>query len=258
MTSQAAVLTWETNWPKRVLNLAEAVRYIDAVGFCMLYPVKKIPLPSLYYAVTRRNPHSEFVWDKCSVMVWKWKDELPRRKRAFYTKLFKGRGTLISLKLLPAFLSARQSIAGLGDHALFYERGHISDDSRVIWQTLQKHGPMPTLELRHACKLETKAGNARFKRAMLQLETKLIVVHCGTEQETRAWASGRFDLTSRVFGDQMSAAGRVSPEEARIAIARKFLSRKGTQPVQLARLFGWNKQQMAEITAAASTQAVCS
>ena len=222
----------------------------------MLYPVKKIPLPSLYYVVARRDPHTEFVWDKYSVMVWKWKDELPRRKRAYYSKLFKGRGTFISLKLLPAFLSACQSIAAPGDHHLFYERGRISDDSRVIWQTLQMHRPMPTLELRHACKLETKAGNARFKRAMLQLETKLIVVHCGTEQETRAWASGRFDLTSRAFADQMSAARRISPEEARIAIARKFLSRKGTQPAQLARLFGWNKQQMAEITSAVSSQAV--
>ena len=86
----------EIHWPRRVRTLAEAVKYIDATGYCTLFPVNNVPLPSLYYAVTRRNIQNiqeEFVWDKLTEMVWRWKDELPHRRRAFYAKYFRGRGT---------------------------------------------------------------------------------------------------------------------------------------------------------------------
>ena len=71
----------EIRWPRRVLRVADAVKYIEATGYCMLFPVANVPLPSLYFAVTRRNPRSNFVWDKYSVVLWRWKDELPRRHR---------------------------------------------------------------------------------------------------------------------------------------------------------------------------------
>ena len=86
----------EIRWPRRVRTAREAVKYIDATGYCMLYPVANVPLPSLYYAVRRRNPQVGFVWDKYSVMLWRWKDELPRRRRAFYAKYFRARGSLAS------------------------------------------------------------------------------------------------------------------------------------------------------------------
>src|SRR5271155_2726177 len=174
----------EIRCPRRVLSSSAAVKYIDATGYCMLFPVSNVPLPSLYYAVTRRNPHAEMIWDKYSAMVWRWKDELPRRRRAYYAKYFRGRGTLISLKLLPHFLAMRHSAVMPGDHQRFYSEGRIRDDARIIWQALEEHGPLATLELRNACNMDTKAGNVRFKRAILELQRMLIVVHFGAEQET--------------------------------------------------------------------------
>ena len=129
-----ATLENEIRWPRRVLTLAEAVKFIDATGYCMLFPVKNVPLPSLYYAVTRRGLHGKWKWDKYSSMVWQWKDELPRRRRAFYAKYFRGRGTFISLKLLPHFLALRESAVGPGDYEKYYSEGRISDDARIIWE----------------------------------------------------------------------------------------------------------------------------
>ena len=140
-----ATLETEIRWPRRVLTLAEAVGFIDATGYCMLFPVNKVPLPSLYYAVTRRNPHVDFVWDKYSVMLWRWKDELPRRRRAFYAKYFRGRGTFISLKMLPHFLAMREAAVASGDHERFYADGRIREDARVVWEALEEHGPLATL-----------------------------------------------------------------------------------------------------------------
>jgi hypothetical protein len=239
-----ATLENEIRWPRRVLTLAEAVKFIDATGYCMLFPVKNTPLPSLYYAVTGRGLRGKWKWDKYSTMVWRWKDELPRRRRAFYAKYFRGRGTLISLKLLPHFLAMRDSVVTPGDYARFYSEGRIRDGARIIWEALEEHGPLATLELRNACKMETKAGNIRFKRAILELQCMLIVVHFGAEQETNAWASGRYELTHRAFPQQTKAAQRISPDDARGKLAEKFCEwHPNSSPMQLARLFGWQKNE---------------
>jgi hypothetical protein len=237
-----ATLENEIRWPRRVLALAEAVKFIDATGYCMLFPVKGVPLPSLYYAVTRRGLQGKWKWDKYSSMVWRWKDELPRLRRAFYAKYFRGRGTFISLQLLPHFLAMRESAVAPGDSARFYSGGRIRHDARAIWDALEEHGPLATLELRYASKMDTKAGNVRFKRAILELQRMLIVVHFGAEQETNAWASGRYELTRRAFPQQTAAARHISLEDARNKLAATFCEwHPNSSPTQLARLFGWPK-----------------
>jgi hypothetical protein len=112
----------------------------------------------------------------------------------------------------------------------------------MIWETLQQQGPLATLELRHACKMETKAGNLRFKRAILDLQCLLIVVHFGAEQETPRWASGRYELTCRAFPMETAAARAILPKAARTKLAAQFLKwHPASIPAQLSRLFGWSK-----------------
>jgi hypothetical protein len=234
----------EIRWPQRVLTAAEAVKYIEATGYCMLFPVASVPLPSLSYPVTRRKPHDEMIWDKYAVMLWRWKDELPRRRRAFYAKYFRARGTFISLKSLPHFLAMREAAVEPGDHERFYAEGRIREDARVIWEALEEHGPLATVELRHACKMDTKAGNVRFKRAILDLQRLLVAVHFGAEQETAAWASGRYELTCRAFPKETAAARQITREEARAKLAAKYVEwHANTEAAQLARLFGWTKDE---------------
>jgi len=245
-----ASITSEIRWPKRVRAASDAVRFIDAAGYCLLFPIKNLALPSLYYACARRDINLGPGWDKYCQMIWEWKDELPRRRRAFYAKYFKLRGTFISLGLLPHFLALRDSATSADDAGRFYAAGHISHDARRIWQALEKHGPLATLELRHTCQMESKTGNVRFKRAMLELQSLLIVVHFGAEQETAAWASNRFELTARAFPKQVRAARRIAPDEARAALAAKYREwHPQASPRTLARLLGWTR---AEAEAAAN------
>ncbi len=234
----------EVRWPRRVATPAEAVKYIDATGCCMLFPVTHVPLPSLYAAVTRRDPRAGVSFDRYFEMVWRWKDEFPRRRRAFYAKYFRGRGTFISLGQLPSFLAVRETAVAPGDYERLYAEGRISPDARVIWEALAREGPLATLELRHACHMETTAGNVRYKRAMLDLQRSLIVSHFGSEQETGAWASARFELTCRAFPKQTAVAQGLALPEARANLAAKVLEwRPGATAAQLARLFAWPKEQ---------------
>ncbi|MBI3663511.1 MAG: hypothetical protein HY234_10755 [Acidobacteria bacterium] len=237
-----ASLAHEVRWPRRVCTPADAVRFIDAAGFCVLFPLKNVPLPSMYYAVARRDIHLGPGWDKFCQMIWDWKDELPHRRRAYYSKCLRGRGMFVSLKLLPHFLTMRDSATAPGDYERFYSDGRISHDALVIWKTLEEHGPLATLELRHACKMESKNGNLRYKRAMLELQCHLVIVHFGAEQETAAWPSSRFELTFRAFPKQVAASRSLSPRAARASIARKYLEwHPAAPPTALARLFNWTK-----------------
>jgi hypothetical protein len=242
----------EIRWPKRIATLAGARNYIDTLGFCVLFPVNNVALPSLYGPVSRRGPDDDFVFDKYFERIWRWKDELPRRGYAFYAKYFRTRGTFISLEYLPYFLAMRETAVAPGDHAGFYALGRIRDDARIIWMSLAEHGPLATLELRHLCHLDTKAGNIRFKRAIVDLQALLVVGHVGREQETGAWESTRFELTCRAFPKQSEAARDIDPARARARIAAKYLEwHPDAPPVQLSRLFGWSKDETAAATGAA-------
>jgi hypothetical protein len=236
-----AAENYEIRACRRLRSTANAVRFIEAVGFCVLFPAKNIPLPSLYFAVSQRR---DARWDKYAQLIWKWKDQLPSKRRAFYGKYFKGRGSFISLKFLPYFLALHGTAVPASEAEQAYEAGRIGYQALELWQALAKHGPLPTLELRHACKLETPAGNKRFKKAMLELQGLLIVTHSGAEQETDAWASNRFDLVSRLFPAQLAQASEISVGDARTAIAVHYRTLYPTAPpVEIARLFGWIKDQ---------------
>ncbi len=231
----------ELPWPQRVKTAGDAVRFIEHVGFCMLFPVKNVPLPSLYYAVAKRQPTG---WGKYSQLIWTWKDDLPKKRRTFYGKYFKGRGTFLSPQLLPHFLAMHGTALEPDEAEGFFGAGRITHDALELWQALAKHGPLATLELRHACKMESQAGNKRFKKAMLELQGRLIVTHSGAEQETGAWASNCFDLVFRSFPQQISQAKDISEHDARLAIAVKYRTLyPAASPVQIARLFGWTKAQ---------------
>ena len=208
-----------------------------------LFPVHNVALPSLYWPVSApRSWDDDFVFDKYFERIWRWKDELPRRRLALYAKYFRTRGTFISLEYLPYFLAMRETAVAPGDHARLYADGRIRDDARVIWQAQAEHGPHATLELRHLCHMETKAGNVRFKRAMLDLQSLARRRHFGKEQETGAWESSRFELTCRVFPEQTAAARDIEPAVARARLAAKYLQWHPTAPpLQLAHLFGWSK-----------------
>jgi hypothetical protein len=239
----AAVRGGKRREPQRIVTSADAIRFLDDVGFCLLFPIKGLPLPSLYYACAHREPTD---WDKYCLRIWKWKDEFGRQRRAFYAKYFKGRGTFISLKLLPHFLAMEESASVAGDFDRAYSAGRITADARTLWQALAEHGPLATLELRHACKFDTQAGNRRYKKAMLELSRRLLVVHSGAEQETESWASSRFELTAQAFPGALARARQFAPEEARRALAQKYLQWHPSADARtIARLFGWPKAHAA-------------
>lgn len=264
-----------------VRTIQQAARYIDQVGFCLLFPSKGLRLPSLFTLMkegwaavkgsrsfgTPRDFDLVASWDKDTERLWEWKDELPRRRLAYYGKYFRGKGSLISLAFLPCFYRLegnygstlahhparpersrreRQSRDGVadepdsGEYETLYREGRITADACALCQELFARGPQATLELRYALGWTTKAGNRRFQRALAELQRRLLIVHWGVAAETRAWESVVYQLTSRAFPRAMKAAAKLSPDEARQRIAAQYRKlNPAATAADFKRLFGW-------------------
>jgi len=91
----ASVPPWQTTSSSLARNgggspggrsrIDRAARFVDDVGFALLFPKAGVELPSLWRATTDRTPsEGEGDWGPDMDRVWRWKDELPRRGLAWY------------------------------------------------------------------------------------------------------------------------------------------------------------------------------
>jgi hypothetical protein len=230
-----------------IRTIAQAARYIDRVGFCLLFPSKKLPLPSLIEASkgrALRNYKPCADWSDDFIRLWRWKDELPRKRLAYYGKYFRGRGVFLSLEFLTYFYCLEGNHGTRDEHERLYREGKITADAHAVCAALAKRGPQATLELRYGLGWEAKRGNRRFKRALLELQQRLLIVHWGTKAETRAWESAVYQLTARAFPKAMRAAAKLSPDAARQRIAAQYRKQCAhAKPQEVARLFGWSRTE---------------
>lgn len=231
----------------KVRTFAQAAAHIERVGFCLLFPIKGLPLPSLWAAVKGRSPRNfnlVAAWDADAEKLWGWKDQFPKRRRAWYGKFFRGKGSLLSPAFLSCFYRLEGNYGQADEHERLYGEGRITADARAIAAELRRHGPQGVLELRYALGWTSKRGNRRFKRALEELQRRLLLVRWGTKAETNAWESAVYQLTPRAFPRAAKAAAKLTGEEARRRIAAQYrhLNPPAT-PRDLMRAFGWSKEE---------------
>ena len=88
----------------RITSPEQAVKFVDDVGFCFLFPIQNVEMPSLWDAIAGRvvrtsGKHSGYEIER----TWGWKDGSLDKKWWYYGKLLRDKATLVSLSLLPAF-----------------------------------------------------------------------------------------------------------------------------------------------------------
>lgn len=219
----------------------EAVRFIDAVGFSLLFAsTQGIELPSLFEAVKgRRDAHIED-WDQDSDRVWVWKNDLPAARRAFYGKaLAGGKPVFVSLKMLPYLFA----VAALEDLDDAYRRGQISHDAKRVYDALRAMGPTPTIALRASVGLDSN----RYHRALDELQRRLVILPIGALNEHGEWPSQIFELAERWFPRQAARAKKIDVAAARRALAARYIETvivcNGSM---IGRMFGWSHAQVTD------------
>lgn len=231
----------------KIRTLSQAGKVIERYGLCLLFPFKGVKLPSLVGAIKGRplrhyDPRTD--WSDDFLCAWKWKDELPRKRLAYYGKYFRGRGTFLSPDLLSCFTCLEGDPGGEDGFERLYRAGELSPEARAVCKEIAKNGPQGTLELRYALGWEAKQANQRFKRAVLELQKRLLITHWGAAAETRAWESNVYQLTARAFPQAVRAAAQLTPEKARRRIVSCYRKQYPKVTLQeIARLFRWTRVQ---------------
>jgi len=224
----------------RVRGERSARAFVDAVGFCFTLSDFGLPVASLYVAVCgRRHPrwprHTHH--DPEIGLTWSLKDSLPARRLTYYGKLVKGKPTLVSLKLLPAFCALIRDGKGSGDYIVDYRQGRMSRPALAILEALHEAGPQGTPQLRRAVHLHGPERTAEFDRAMAELQRGLWIVKVEEVYDPDFFY--RWDLLDNWLPGPIQAGLRLGRTEALGRLLAAYLrGAAASQDRFLAGLFG--------------------
>jgi len=213
----------------RVRTLTDAARFVDRAGIAYVFPDNKVPLPTLWGAV-QGNPMrpmdpDEWDWTGPVARTWDLKDALGAKRRAWFGRFVRGKGTLISLDVLPALFR----LVGTAD------AGDVSAEGRGVVERLRSVGPMSTLHLRMSLRLSGPKGGARFGKIMLELYRSLMIANVGVDDTETRWPSAVIGLFEKCYPAALRAAAKLSEEDA----FRKLVSKAPPlKPRALESLFG--------------------
>ncbi len=227
----------------RVTTTAQAMGFVDDVGFCFLFPIKDVEMPSLWDAVAGRivqttNKHSGYEIER----TWGWKDESLGNKWWYYGKLIRAKSTLVSLDFLPNFYALSENY---GDHTSDYldeyREGRLSAEAKAIYEALLERGPLDTVRLRRESHMSADASKPRFERALTELQIGLKVVPVDIA-EAGAWRYAFvYELLPRWLPGLAARAGTIRRDSGRQAILERYVTNVvATTPQQAARVFGWS------------------
>jgi len=223
----------------RVRNERDALRFVRQVGYSFTFSTFGLSAPCLWVAVSgRRHPR----WPKHThhdpgvLLTWELKDVLPAKRLVYYGKLLKGRPTLVSLELLPAFVALIREGRRSGDSLADYRDGRLGRSALRIMDALIETSPTDTPTLRRRTGLQASERTREFERAMTELQRKLWVVK--TEEIYEPSFCYRWDLLENWLPEQVTKGDALSRVEALVQVVRTHL-RHGiaSQERIMARLF---------------------
>jgi hypothetical protein len=208
----------------RIQTIERARTFVDELGFCFLWPIKGIEMPSLFHAIAGRErsvpmTHNDPDLSKC----WGWKDRALDQRWWYYGKMLRRRATLISLHLLPYFYACSENYGDLDDYLEEYRAGTLSAEARAIYEALLDLGPLDTVRLRREARMTSESAKSRFERALVELQVGLKVLPVGVA-EAGAWRYAFvYDIVQRHYPELPDKAREIRLSEARQTLVSQYL-----------------------------------
>jgi hypothetical protein len=234
---------------RRIQTVEEARAFVERVGFCFLWPIKGIEMPSLFHAIAGRvrdvpNKHNDPDLSKC----WGWKDRALGRRWWYYGKLLRRKATLVSLDLLPAFYACSDNYGGLDDYVEEYRAGTMTAEAKRIYEALLEYGPLDTVRLRRESHMAAEGAKSRFERALVELQVGLKVLPIGVA-EAGAWRYAFvYELVQRHLPELPLQAREIQRSQARRMLVTRYLENViAAERSMLERVFHvlrWTKREL--------------
>jgi len=203
----------------------DAIAFLDDVGFCFLFPIKGVEMPSLWDAVCGRvKPVPNEHHDPHIQKTWGWKDTSLDKRWWYYGKLLRKKATLVSLELLPFFYAFSENYGDpASDYLQQYRDGRLSHEAKLIHEALLEHGPQHVIELRRLARLTGQSRTAAFQRALVELQADLKILPVGVAR-AGAWRYAFiYEIASRWYPDLPEQARPISGNQARRVLMLRYL-----------------------------------
>ncbi|MBK8616735.1 MAG: winged helix DNA-binding domain-containing protein [Anaerolineales bacterium] len=224
---------------KRLSSPSQALTFVNARGFTYFWPIKGIPLPSLWTAVAGDRPVAD-KHDDPGHITWGWKDDALDKKIWYYGKILRGKATIISLETAPYFYALSENYGSPEeDYLIAYHEGRLTQASKQVYETLLDNGALNTLDLRKMAKL-SNAKDSEFNKALEQLQRDFKILPVGVAQ-AGAWKySHIYEIVTRHYPDLSEQARAIKESQARAKLLELYFSMLGAAELRdVNKLFGW-------------------
>ncbi len=227
----------------RVTTKEEAIEFVNDVGFCFLFPIQGVEMPSLWDAIAGRkvrtsSKHSGYEIER----TWGWKDDALDKKQWYYGKLIRHKATLVSLDFLPNFYALSENYGDYEhDYLEEYRVGQLTAEAKQVYEALLKHGALDAVRLRREARMSSDANKSRFDKALTDLQVGLKVLPVGVAP-VGAWRYAFiYEILPRWFARIPERARKIGRGQARCAILDRYLHNVIATTIPVAsRVFGWS------------------
>ncbi len=236
--------TYHTKPGNKLRLVEEALEFVDQRGFIFFWPVKGMQLPSLWVAAAGDRPVAD-EHDDPGHVTWGWKDELLGKRRWYYGRVLRRRNTIISMSTIPYFYALSPNYGDpAADYLDQYDQGLLTAEAKSVYEALLHEGPLDTLSLRRAAHLSSSANDARFNKAVDDMQKELKVLPVGIS-EAGAWHYAFiFDIVPRHLPELPVQARPISESAARKKLIGLFFQSVGVASnAEIGKLFGWRHEE---------------
>ncbi len=226
----------------RVRSEAQALAFVDEVGFAFLFGEKGVDIPTLWGAVCGgERPVPQNHDDHELGITWNLKDTLPSKGLIYYGKLLRKKPTLVTLELLPTFYALSPNYGDEEDYLLLYQEGKLTAEARTLYEVLLTKGnAMPTSHLRREGGMAGGENARRFDRAIEELQVNMMIAKAGISDANRWGYAYVYDLFIRQYPKVPEQARDISTAAAMKTLLVRYLHNVVAVPeAQAKRLFAW-------------------
>lgn len=222
-------------------NHHEAVSFLNERSYIFFWPISQVNLPSLWTATAGDRPVAD-AHDDPGHITWNWKDSLLGQKAWYYAKVLRKKGTMISMQMLPNFYALSENYGSPEeDYLTIYEQGRLTLEEKLIYEALLDNGPLDTLALRKAARMNSRESDARFNRALTELQADFKIVPVGVTDSGPWHYAYVYDITTRPYPELIEQSRYISDHNARQKIAEAYLLSLGAVQLRdFTRLFHWS------------------
>lgn len=240
--------TFRTLPRQRVIQRDQAVEFVEQRGFIYFWPIKDITLPSLWVAVAGERQVAD-KHDDPGHVTWGWKDALLGGHAWYYAKVLRKKATMISMQVVPYFYALSENYgAPEEDYLTIYEQGRLTQEAKAVYEAVLDKGPLDTIALRNAARLSSRESDARFNKALADLQSDFKLVPVAVAQ-AGAWRYAFvYDIVARHYPEIPEKARWINEGIARLELMKHYLRSVGAAQIRDAtKLFRWNTPQIEQI-----------